>query len=261
MEASAGSASQRAPQGLLDAFRRCLQLLAAQLTLAGAPPAPPPPAPAAPWAAAAAEAAADAAAPDTDAGPSASADAYRAWSAAGGLMSSGPLASDALTATRDVDSASWQQTGAGAGAADMRSRTASDASLVGGGGGGGGEGVAGRRQGGLSGTGGTDEPGRGGEADMALGETEAAAVWGALAGDLDALAGRPSREKLTVAVRRLLEAGDVVRSSQLRSWTCRVDSLLGMLVSSQGPRAGCRWPATRPLQLMCCLPIFLLLFC
>lgn len=47
--------------------------------------------------------------------------------------------------------------------------------------------------------------------EQAVAAAEVAHAWAALARDVDELAGRPSREELTVAVRGLLEAGDVVR--------------------------------------------------
>lgn len=191
--AEAARGREAPPGGLLASFRRCVQLLAARLALAGDQPPPPPPAPAAPWAAAAAaEAAADAdvdADADADAGPER--DNTAQPSPAGSMASNAPVAG-----ADGVLGAMWQRGSSGALGFN-----------AGGGGADGGDG--GRGPGPAVGR----AAGRG-EPDQAAGSAEQACAWGDLAGDLDALAGRPSREELTVAVRALLEAGDAVRGPQ-----------------------------------------------
>ncbi|KAK9827328.1 hypothetical protein WJX81_005997 [Elliptochloris bilobata] len=54
-----------------------------------------------------------------------------------------------------------------------------------------------------------------GTAETAAEDAEVNSAWGDLGWDLDALAGRPSREELTTAVRGLLEAGDVAGARAL----------------------------------------------
>lgn len=183
-EGAEGAPGQRPPPGLLERLRRCAQLLSARLSLSGAPLAPVTPSPAAPWAAAAADADASPH-PGTDPGP----DPASAVPAAARGGPAGPVAvtSGGTASTWDPGGGDEQQ--AGAGAADSAAASAS----------------GGDRGNGLPGV--AAPRGAGPAAEQA----EVAAAWGALAGDLDTLAGRPTREQLTMAVRGLLEAGDAVR--------------------------------------------------
>lgn len=183
-EGAEGAPGQRPPPGLLERVRRCAQLLAARLSLSGAPLAPVAPSPAAPWAAAAADADAS---PDPGPDPGTGPASAGPGAALGGPAGPAAVSSGGIASTWDPGGGDEQQ--AGARAADSAAASASGSDL------------------------GSSLPGVAGPrgAGPAAGQAEAAAAWGALAGDLDALAGRPTREQLTMAVRGLLEAGDAVR--------------------------------------------------
>ena len=178
-EGAEGAPGQHPPLGLMERMARCAQLLSARLSLSGASMAPVKPSPAAPWAAAAA---------DADPTPDPTTDPAAAPSAARGGPA-GPVAASSGGSAPTWDPGGGDQQLAGARTADSATASAS--------GGDEGDGLPG-----YAGPGG---------AGPASGQAEVAAAWGALAGDLDALAGRPTREQLTMAVRGLLEAGDAVR--------------------------------------------------